>query len=335
MRTRVFTVSEETWLEHRKAGIAAINDPTATEDTPHSHATRQRVMTEISGIRPGDRLFFYMQRTKEILGRYEATSSPFFDTDPLYSDAQYINYRFPFRVGFKPVIEYPRPLHVNEIWAGRDAGKFWTMQQARGDVVGRHACWPLTLREGDLLEQMFQEVNIIIPTPMLINNLPENREPLPYDYRSTGVRVSHLNYEATLQALLLEGLADGKWRDIFGDYDDFSPFVSTSEGREIDTILFHHDTQREVLWYQLIELKSDRFRQDDLLQILAYETWLTSSGQVGGNPRSVHMVAIAARFDDEVISHITARENLKQKPIKLLKYKFDQMNNQLSFVETR
>ena len=146
MRTRVFTVNENTWSEHRKAGIAAINDPFAENNSPQSYAIRQKVMTEIAGIRPGDRLFFYIQRTKEIIGGFQATTKSFYDGHPLFEEADHINHRYPFRVGFKPIIEYPRSLHVNEIWAGRDAGRIWTMQQARGDVVGRHACWPLTRR---------------------------------------------------------------------------------------------------------------------------------------------------------------------------------------------
>jgi hypothetical protein len=258
------------------------------------------------------------------MGGFEATTPPFFDDNPLYPDAEYINYRFPFRIGFKSLIKYPRPLHVNEIWAGRDSGKIWTMQQARGDVIGRHACWPLTHREGDLLEQMLLELNIVVddePIPSL--HLPEERASLPFDFDVVGIKYPRLRYEASLQSLILEGLADGKWRNIFGSYDDFLPFVSTSEGKEIDVVLLHHTNDGDVLWYQLLELKSDRFRYVDLLQLLAYETWLTSSNQVLGNPRSVHMIALASRFDEEVIDHILARKNLRQKPVKLLQYTFN------------
>ena len=42
-----------------------------------------------------------------------------------------------------------------------------TMQQARGDAIGRHACWSLTHREGDLLEQMLQELNVITRRPAI------------------------------------------------------------------------------------------------------------------------------------------------------------------------
>jgi hypothetical protein len=322
MRTRCFTVSPETWAEHYRVGIAAINDPYCSGGNNQIYATRQKVLPELSGIRPGDRLFFYVQRTKEIMGGFQATSEPFFDQNPLFNGATRIDNRFPFRLGFCQVVNYPRPVHVNEIWAGRDSGVFWTMQQARGDVVGRHACWPLTHREGDLLEQMLMELNVVVTEPQNVPPLPKNRQPLPYDMRIVGTKYPHLNYEASLQSHLLEGMADGKWRNIFGEYDDFLPSVSTSEGKEIDILLLRHDNNNHILWFQILELKSDRFVHDDLLQILAYEQWMTSSNQVGGNPRSVHIFAVANRYDESVMEHIKARAALKQKPIRLLTYRY-------------
>jgi len=39
-------------------------------------------MTEVAGIRPGDRLFFYVQGAKVVLGGFRATSPPYFDPNP-------------------------------------------------------------------------------------------------------------------------------------------------------------------------------------------------------------------------------------------------------------
>jgi hypothetical protein len=332
MRTRVFTVTPETWVEHFRAGVAGINDPYHRSQTPPAYATRQKVMTEVAGIRPGDRLFFYVQRTKEIIGGFEVTTKPFFDPSPVFAGATEVDARFPFRVGFKQTIQYPRPIQVNEIWASRDAGQIWTMQQARGDAIGRHACWSLTYQEGELLDQMLQELNVITHNPKSVLPLPVVRQPLPFDLNLDGVRDPHLHYEASLQSLILEGLADGKWRDLLGQYDDFLPFVSTSEGKEIDVVLLRHNQRGEVLWYQLLELKADRYRLDDLLQILAYETWLTSS-QAEGNPRAAHMIAVANRYDDDVLRQVATRHRLQQKPVRLLNYQFDQSLQELSLSE--
>jgi hypothetical protein len=93
-------------------------------------------------------------------------------------------------------------------------------------------------------------------------------------------------------------------------------------GRIHRTTQLRHDINNRVLWFQILELKSDRFVHDDLLQILAYEQWMTSSNQVGGNPRAVHMFAVANRYDENVMEHIKARAALKQKPIRLLTYSY-------------
>ena len=158
---------------------------------------------------------------------------------------------------------------------------------------------------------------------------PNKPQPIPIDTKVDGVGYPHLRYEATLQSLILEGLADGKWRVIFGQYDDFLPFVSTSEGKEIDIVLLRYNERGDILWYQLLELKGDRYKIDDLMQILAYETWLTSS-QAEGNPRAVHMVAIANRFNLDVLHQVATRYRLKQKPVRLLTYRFDRSDGEFS-----
>ncbi len=332
MRTRVFTVDINTWSEHRQAGVAGINDPVFSSNTAQSLATRQKVLSEVAGIRPGDRIFFYIQREKHVVGVYQAISQPFFDQSPVFPSAAHVNARFPFRVAFAPVIEYPRPVHVNEIWAGRDAGQIWTMQQARGDAVGRHACWCLSKSEGDLLDRMLQELNIVPLALQPPAPPPSNRPALPIDYRMIGTRNPCLRYEATVQSLILEGLADGEWRDLFGEYDDFMQFVPTSEGTEIDVVLLRHDSFGKVIWYQILELKKDRYQYDHLLQLLSYETWLTSS-QAEGNPRSVHMAAIANRFDQDVRDQVEERRRLMQKPVRLIEYDFDSTTNKLQLTQ--
>jgi len=151
------------------------------------------------------------------------------------------------------------------------------MQQGRGDAVGRHAYNALSRREGDLLEKMLQELKIIDETDTPRSPPPQERLPLPIDTEIVGVQHPCLSYEAALQSLILEGLADGRWRDIFGGYDDFLQFVPTSEGKEIDVVLLKHGPSGEVIWYQILELKSDKYEYDHLLQLLSYETWLTSN----------------------------------------------------------
>ena len=287
-------------------------------------AKRQAAMVEVAGIRPGDRLFFYVQRTKQIMGGYEAVTRPFFDQNPLFKGATHINERFPFRVGFKQVVDFAKPIHINDIWASRDQGQIWTMQQARGDAIGRHAYWGLTRQESIILWRMLQELNIIAPlVEDRHNKLPASLQPLPIN-TSIGGTLNHpcLVYEHALQALLLEDLGDGYHTELFGNYEDFLPSVPTSSGKEMDIVLLAYDNQHKVLWYQILELKKDRFRWEDLKQLLDYEVWLTS-GQAEGNPRAVHMAAVANRFDNDVIDHLRRRKEAGQKEVRLIRYRYN------------
>ncbi len=323
MPTRIFTVNAASWTEHRRVGVAAINDPAYKAPTnAYNLATRDKVLAEISGIRPGDRLYFYMQQDKTIYGGYSATTSAFFNASPLFRGASVVDASLPFRVGFKEVQSYPAKVKMSDIWASRDKGDIWTIQQARGDVAGRHACTPLTRREADIIDQMFLELNSSSPPPEPTPPPPKKRPPLPYRFDLAGGRFPHLAYEAALLAALLEGLAEGRWHGLLGDYDDFMPYVPTSEGTEMDLVLTRHQPDGRPLWFLLIELKKDRFQWEHLKQLLSYETWMTAA-QAGGNPRAVHMAACASRFDDDVLQHIRQRETLGQKPVILLRYSYE------------
>ncbi|MBI4769952.1 MAG: hypothetical protein HY784_05940 [Chloroflexi bacterium] len=323
MPARIFTVTPESWDEHRQAGIAAINDPAiGNEANPHHMATRDKALAEISGIRAGDRLYFYVQRQKVIMGGYEATCMPFFDREPLFQGAQVVDASLPIRVGFKQVHDFKVPIRMRDIWASRDRGDIWTIQQARGDVAGRHACVSITKHEADLIDEMLMELNPYAAFSQRPPELPEFRKLLPYRFDREGNKRPNLRFEATLQASILEGLAESRWKDIFGDYDDFVAYAPTSEGTEIDLVIMKHKDNGSPLWFMLLELKKARFDWPHLKQLLDYETWMTAA-QAAGNPRSVHMVACGYQFSEEVVDHVRKRKSLQQKPIVLLQYSIE------------
>ena len=323
MATRMFTVTETSWAEHVATWTAAINDPVAfAPEGRQSNAQRQAAIAEISGIRSGDRLFFYMQRDKQVLGGYEATTRPFFAASSLVPGG-FIDYRFPFRVGFRKVRSYANPLHIDAIWASRDAGAIWTIQQSRGDVVGRHACTSLAKPEGDLLTRMLEELN-----PRATDAGDGRVEPagalapLPLDTRTSPA--GRIHYENSMKAMVLDRLGEGAYRDVLGDYDDFLTGVPTSAGGELDLLLLKYDGTGGILWYEVVEMKADRFGPIELGQLLNYETWLTGS-QAAGNPRCVHMVALAHRFESSITSYLEVRRELGQKPVTMVQYGFDGM----------
>ncbi|MBM3250546.1 MAG: hypothetical protein FJZ09_06900, partial [Candidatus Omnitrophica bacterium] len=157
----LFTVSDTSWKEHFATGIAAINNPGHDAENRQGNAQKQKALCELASIKNGDLLFFYLQQQKKVMGLYEATSCPFYDTSYLVSKG-FINHKFPIRVAFKQKVNFSIPLDMDEVWGIKDRGYFWSLQQQRGDSVGRHACISLTKQDGDHLLRMLYEKNPII-----------------------------------------------------------------------------------------------------------------------------------------------------------------------------
>lgn len=322
-RVRIFVVNDETWEEHNKVGIAAINDPFITHPKNiNANAARQAAIAEISGIRPGDILFFNRmvsdKHPPEILGMFEATSEPYFDIAPLFPRANYVGKTLPFRVEFKCIHNFLNSVNIEEIWALRDKGKIWTLQQSRGDAVGVHACVGITKIEAKLIERLLKVNNIVEGPKITYQKTQKDKNPLPIDFKID--KEGMLHYEAVLKSLLLEDFADGKHKEIFGDYDDFIPYVPTGARKEIDILLLKYNGD-DILWYQILELKHGEFTKQELQKLITYEKWIIR--ERAENSLQVYPVALAFEFNDEVIDFARKRKEYKEKPIRLIKYYFD------------
>lgn len=311
-----FVVDEATWQEHWQAGVAAINDP-HFKPSSQSRAQRQSAIAEVASIRPGDLIFFYMRYSLNFLGVFEATTRSYFDTSPLFRGATKVRANLPFRVAFKQKVNYPRPLQMNDIWAARDQGLIWTMQQSRGDAVARHACSGLMRADVSLITRMLAERNIIDTNPATAAPLPTTTQPLPIDLTNYGG--GRLHYEASLEALLLEDLADGYHKQILGNYDDFLGFAPTSERMEMDVLLIKYDNNGDVIWFHVLELKQDSFTIRQLQRLITYENWLTRV-PARGNRRAVYSTSLAFQFNTDVRDFVRRREDYGEKPIRLIAY---------------
>jgi len=339
---RIFIVNDNTWVEHNKVGIAAINDPLATHpQNKNANAARQSAIAEISGIRPRDILFFNRRVSEhhppEILGIFEASSKPYFDQSPLFSSSQHVNKMLPFRVEFVSLHNFQHPINIDEVWALKDESKIWTLQQSRGDAVGIHACIGVTKMEANFIERLLKASNIVekgkidyqkARKDIGLNKIKKSL--LPLDFRCD--RNGELHYEAVVKALLLEDFADGKHKEIFGSYDDFIPNVPTGARKEIDILLLNYNG-KDILWYQILELKQKRFSMQELQRLISYEKWIMRSQ--AENPLQVHSVAIAFEFNDEVIKFVEGRKDYKERPIRLIRYEFDKNTKSLKLEEVR
>lgn len=78
----------------------------------------------------------------ELLGFLKQHLSLILTQNHYFQKQKYVrgNLPFSFRLKFKCINNYVNPIHIDEIWALRDKGKIWTIQQSRGDAVGVHAC---------------------------------------------------------------------------------------------------------------------------------------------------------------------------------------------------
>ncbi|MCL0094840.1 EVE domain-containing protein [Dehalococcoidales bacterium] len=322
----IFIVDDNTWPEHLKAGIAGINRPPSNKD-------QQAAMSELIGVRPGDYLFFNLRASEthppQILGLYEATTEPFYDPEPLFPEAQVIGarlpYDLPYRVGFKQVVNYEKPLDMAEIWLLRERGLIWSIQQSRGDAIGVHACIAITRPEAEVILRMLEATNPVKPKPVQVPPPPSTRKPLPLDLR-TGLK-GNLHYEAVLRALLVQGLASGQFKDVLGDYDEFIPNFLTGARLEIDVLLLKY-SGNDIAWYGILEAKSDVFTYSHFKRLLDYESWFIRTKAI--SPIQVHPIVVAHDIS-QILEHARAKLDHNKRGVKLIQYRFQ--GNTLSLSE--
>ncbi|MCD4761744.1 EVE domain-containing protein [bacterium] len=328
MQYYLFTVDEKSWSEHRSTGIAAINDPGHNPLNRQGNAQRQAAMCELAGIKKGDLLFFYLQQKKQIMGLYEAKSKPFYDTGQLVKNG-FIDNKFPFRIEFKQKVDFQNNLDMDEIWRLKDKGNFWSIQQQRGSTVGRHACISLMKKDGAQILKMLYQKNPVLNKPIQITIPKHNNANLPFDLRNSR---NKLHYEAVLQALLIKNIRSGKHKNIFGKYKYVVNYMPTSYQTEIDILLNNYTDDNEIIWYQILELKKEKFTVTELNVLMKYEDWAINA-LANDNARLVHSVGIANSFSDEVLEYIKNRTIYGGKKIKLVKYTYNNTHNSINLRE--
>lgn len=340
-RHLMFFVRDETWREHNEVGIAAINDP-GQNDNSQAERGRQTAISEISGIRPGDLIFFKIGRGDgepgRVVGLYRATSSAYYNPQPLFPGATAVSANLPFRVEFDCVTNYQNPVPIEHLWLSKERGKIWTMQQSRGDVLGRHACTSLSEEEAELIIKLLEANNpIIAPMPDYASNRAAlglgqiERIALPVSTAISSKVKSptpgRLHYEAALQSYLLNHLANGDFKDVLGSYTDFMPYVSTGAQTEIDVLLTKR-TAGAALWYEIVELKKDTFSKEELQKVIEYEKWIGNTKC--DNALQVHSVGIGYSFSEDVKQFVSARSEYHERQVRLLEYRFDPNNNTIA-----
>jgi hypothetical protein len=320
-------VDDNTWPEHLKVGIAAINKPLKVHQ-------QQSAIAELIGVRPGDLIFFNLRASEthppQILGLYEVTTNPYYDPNPIFPGAKFVGvtakYLNPYRVGFKQVINFPRPLDMDQIWLLKERGLIWSIQQSRGDAIGVHACISITIPEGKAILRMLEAANPVKGPLIHMPPPPSKLSPLPVELQTDPG--GNLHYEGALRALLVKDLADGKFKDILGDYDDFIPYFLTSARYEIDVLLLKYDGD-DIIWYGILEAKANKFTNKDMNRLLDYENWFIRTRAI--SPIQVHPIALA--YDHQpILDYVKRRREYNKKGVKLIQYRLRQNELELSEV---
>lgn len=342
-RNLLFFVTDVTWIEHNRVGIAAINDPGQGEGG-RANASRQKAIAEIAGIRPGDRIFFRLGRSDEhsvqIMGLFSATSEPYFDDSELFPGATAVTDGLALRVEFECIKNYPNPVDMDHLWLSKERGTLWTIQQARGDVVGRHACISISNEEAELIIQLLEANNPVsgenidyAANRALVGMPAIARNQLPVDLsENSPVRnptPGRFHYEAALQTVLMKELTGGKHIEIFGEFTEVLPFVSTGAQTELDALLIKRDGS-DLLWYQILELKAKTFSEDELRKVIDYEKWILNTRCE--NVLQAHSVGIGYDFDEDVVEFVRGRKKYKDRPIRLLRYSYDAGADELTLL---
>lgn len=116
----------------------------------------------------------------------------------------------------------------------------------------------------------------------------------------------------------------GKFKDIFGNYADYLCYIPTNMGREMDILLmYEHPKDHDlILSYDNIEVKKDEFDKNALTQLIDYESWFLKK-KVSGDMKMLRTTAIAKAFSPEVIDYVKKCKMFENKPIKLIQYDYN------------
>lgn len=280
----------------------------------------ERINSEIiagfESIQPGDFVFFYVKNVG-VHGLWRVTSRPFLDTQAIWGDSAQV---YPYRVCFEPAIRgFPRPIALSDILDLRDKGKVWTFDLG---TLNRKNHNPITADEAKELIRLLLRNN---PVLQAVSPIPEpyagGNSSLPLSLQTDGK--GRLKFEGYLNAWFMRSFAEGRLKDVVGEYRDFLNFVPTSFNTVMDIFLTHVTTMDsvDVLHnFTCMELKTGTATEPDLNQVVKYENWLVRK-LANGDTEMVQSILVAHAFDETVLDYVRRRKAVEEKRVRLLTYR--------------
>ena len=322
MAAHIFTVSEENYKICIDRGLVAI--PEAKEGPRHDNVM-DGLLSRLYAIKENDYVLMYNIGSKKLKGVWQVEGVPFYDESPVWQDRIY-----PFRCKIRcSEYNFTNSLDLDDINDLRNAGRIWTWALQR--ATGTNSVFSISNSEFRILFIEFVKKNPFIFQKQFI--------PAPYPFHSKNLH-EHLHfidnepkYEFTIMALLNDAFAREQYKDIFGNYSDFLCYVPTNLGKEMDVMLMFSNPidPSQVISYDIIEVKRSVFDLAALKQLVGYESWFLQK-KVAGDLNMVRSTAIAKHFSDEVIDYVRKRQEIENKPIKLLEYSYLEQRLELRII---
>ncbi len=321
MGSHIFLVGQENFKKCLEFGIYG----GASQPLERINA---EIIAGFEGIKPGDFIFFYV-RNVGIYGLWKATSFSFLDDTAIWDDKEQ---KYPYRVCFEPSIRhFTRPINLSDILDLHDKGKIWTFDLGAMRTKNHN---PITTEESKELIRLLLRNNPIFRS---IESVPKpyvkKEAELPLSLETDGKGC--IRYEGYLNAWFMRSFAQGKMKEIIGEYADFLNLVPTSFNKVMDIFLTHVTRVDgiEILHnFTCIELKTNICSEENLNQIIKYENWLVRKLASGDN-EMVQSILVGKDFDDKVLEYVRKRKLIEEKVVRLLKYTVNTEANDITLQE--
>jgi len=321
MGNHIFLANQENFQECIQRGIYVVG----------SHAnerTNADIIASFEAIKSGGFVFFYV-KNRGIYGLWKTTCRPFFDKSLIWLDEKQ---EYPYRVCFEPSIRhFPKPIALSDILDLKDKGKIWTFDL--GAIVKKNHN-PITTEESkELIRLLLRNNPVFRPVSPVAKPYKVKTNPLPIKLNTDKRGI--LDYEGYLNAWFIRSLANGRHKDIIGEYYDILNFVPTSFNKVMDVFLTHVtkvDGVDILHKFTCVELKTGICTEENLNQVVKYENWLTRK-LANGDSEMVQSILIGFDFDDKVREYVQKRKLIEEKAVRLLKYRVDQEKQDITLVE--
>ena len=308
MAVHIFVTSESNFQICINKGLVALPEP--KEGRGHIF---DGLLSRIASIKENDCILMYIMGEKQLRGVWQAEGEPFYDNAPVWPDRVY-----PFRCKIKCTdFTFANSLTLNDINDLRNNGVIWTWSLQR--ATGSNSMFSISKYEYDFLLTEYMKINPFTTRRSII--------PVPYPFHKPNIlecihlKENNPQYESSIMTLLNIAFSKRKFTEIFGNYSDSLCYVPTNLGTEIDFLLMYENpiNPKQVVSYDIIEVKRDEFDEKGLKQLIGYESWFLQK-KVSGDLKMVRTTAIAKSFSDDVMDYVERRRKYEDKPIKLLKY---------------